>query len=195
MANVQTQFEVRSDRVAGHGDMRVQRPDGRWIVIEVKSVRTMPTQPDPRHVGQAKSYAVLSWADGFDVAGVLLVYVARDDLRITEFWMAFSDTWTSELNGRIAELDGYLTSRDALPPRLPGTRSRRSRACYGCAWMDRCWDQPMIGRSGIRRRHGQLSDSKRLEQLQTLAQDGVRVRRALRGYGGHQDGACWRCAC
>lgn len=149
-----SQFPVKYEgRVTGHGDLLVRRVlDGRWLVIEVKSTRTPPDRPDPRHVSQAQSYAAMAAREGRDIAGALLVYVGRDDLRMREFFWPFDAGWIVQLALKIDELDGYLAA-GTVPDRPDVARNRKAAMCYGCPFMTRCWGASGVASARTRRAH------------------------------------------
>lgn len=153
------EFEVRGERDAGHGDVLLELEDGRWVVVEIKSVRAAKPAVDARHLGQARHYAVRArtsgvWVDegttfigplGDRLAGVVLVYVGRESADVTDHFFAYDVGWEKAVEKRITELDAYRVRPDALPPRIDNARSTKSRACFGCPYATRCWTHDGAG--------------------------------------------------
>lgn len=150
------EFRIHAGNIVGAGDALVKLTDGRWIIIEVKSIKKWGIKlglPKPHHVSQAKVYAWAVKHYGFfvgeddpyffepkDVAGILMVYVEKEELDIVEKFIPWSDEWNGEIAERLIELDMYREEPEALPPRLPYTKEgKRHWMCGYCPYATKCY--------------------------------------------------------
>lgn len=147
------EFEIGSGIEAGNGDALIELEDGTWVVVEVKSTKEAHPKLDERHARQAAHYAVHARTRGVRagdeeipplgdrLTGVLLVYVGKDALDVTEYWLPYETAWEQRLDDRLVHLGTYKDDPKSLPPRLTNAKSTKSRACYGCPWVDLCWNR------------------------------------------------------
>src|SRR3972149_7309043 len=118
VAECYSEFEVNVEEanVVGHGDMLIRLDDGRWFVVEVKSIKKWGMKmglPKEQHVLQAEVYA---WAVrnhgckvintgphgdtfkpipplGDKLVGIIMVYLEREELHIVEKVILWDDKW------------------------------------------------------------------------------------------------------
>lgn len=155
------EFRINMGHTVGAGDALVYA-DGKWFVVEVKSIKRagmLRGLPKEHHVNQAKVYA---WAvknygffvddssiiDGVryyepvDVAGILMVYVEKEELQIVEQWIPWDDAWNGEIAERLVELDMYRDDPDSLPPRLPYSgKGKKHWMCGYCPYLTKCYKE------------------------------------------------------
>ena len=153
-------IDVPERGVVGHGDILVELSSGKWIVVEVKSIKKMGMRmglPKEQHVSQAMIYA---WAvknygcfiviDGAEVyfpplgdllLGVHMVYVEKEDLTIAEIPLDYQPDWDESVEERLDLLELYRGDPDSLPPRLPaGAKGKVHWMCNYCAFRTKCYD-------------------------------------------------------
>jgi hypothetical protein len=154
------EFEVRHNNEIGHGDVLLELMADEWAVVEVKSSKERHPKLDPGHAAQAQTYAVHArtrgvWTSGGEhieplgdkLTGALVVYVGKQAMDLTEYWLPYDVSWETRLASRIAALEEYRADPGSLPPRLASARSVKSPACYPCPFLDRCWQQDGVGRA------------------------------------------------
>lgn len=166
-----SEFSIRSQlNEKGHGDALLELEDGTFIVIEAKSARKTSFKFGMKddHAKQGSSYAVQArvegvWVDdpaaeggkrfieplGEKLAGVLVVYIEKEDLHIKQYWLPYDRAWEERIRERIAHLEAYKSDPESLPPRLPMTKKGgklvKNWMCGGawgsCPFLDKCWKQ------------------------------------------------------
>jgi CRISPR/Cas system-associated exonuclease Cas4 (RecB family) len=158
------EFEINVEdyNVTGHGDILVKLKNGKWIVIELKSIRKSAMRfgmPKEHHVNQAIVYA---WAVhdhgvlatdalggiheipplGDALIGVQIVYIEKEDLDIVPYSLTWKDEWRSKVVKRWAEAKVYMDDPESLPARLPKTKAGQYRwECNYCPFKTMCWRQ------------------------------------------------------
>lgn len=161
--------DIPALNVTGHCDTLIQHGENDWELLEFKSIGSRGMQygdlPKPEHEEQARTYAyglrhvggvvpgpMVAFADNEDIVipplgdalnRLRLVYFSRDDLRAMEYVLPVDVDWEDEFVHRMARLERFRQSPDALPPRLPlGKNGKRNWLCAGyCQFRSRCWDQ------------------------------------------------------
>ena len=158
------EIDVESANVVGHGDTLVKLKDGRWILVEVKSIKKMGMKfglPKPDHVSQVKVYAWAARNHGFyhiDVdledrmeerihhpplgkalVGIVLVYMEKEDLKIVEVPFDWDDSWNGEIAERLVDLEMYRADPMSLPPRLPYVGGKKDWHCNYCPFKTKCY--------------------------------------------------------
>lgn len=150
------EFEVWGAGIAGHGDAIVQLDDGKWYIIEIKSIKKAGMRlglPKEQHVQQAKMYAWMVRQYGFfysethfdpkDISGILMVYVEKEELQIVERFIPWDDTWNGEIAEQLVELNMYKDDKESLPPRLPYTaKGKKHWMCNYCPYLTKCYSDP-----------------------------------------------------
>ena len=161
VASYYPEFRIEAATEEGHGDVLVELEDGTFIVVEVKSTKEAHPKLDDRHSRQVAHYAVHArtrgvWTDvgdrieplGDRLIGALVAYIGKDALDVTEYWLPYDVTWEARLAARLEELE-QLRAAPGLPPRQTDGKSRKSRACFGCPWLDTCWGGDLSARSRL----------------------------------------------
>lgn len=155
-------IDVPEYDVYGHGDILIKLKSGKWIVIELKSIRKSSMRfgmPKEHHVDQATVYA---WAArehgviakdalgvehvipplGKDLAGVVIVYIEKEDLIIAEYPLAWKPEWKNRIIQRWAEVEVYKNDPESLPPRLALTKAGKLPwQCNYCPYKTMCWKE------------------------------------------------------
>lgn len=162
------EFEINVDKhnVTGHGDglIRVRFKDGvfRWVLVEIKSIRKSAFKYGLKeeNLKQAITYAwavryfgceALSLATGLmepilplgeQLAGMLIIYLEKEDLDVREHFVPWSEDMANEMLDRLAYLDQYRADPNSLPPRIPKDKNgRKNWQCRFCPFQTKCWDQ------------------------------------------------------
>ena len=154
--------DVPEYQILGHGDILVKLKNGKWIVVELKSIRKAAMKfgmPKEHHVDQAIVYA---WAAhdhglkaldamgvekeipplGDDLIGVIIVYIEKEDLDIAEFPLVYKPAWKTRVIERWAAVKVYMDDPESLPSRLPLLKSgKKPWPCNYCAFTDKCWKE------------------------------------------------------
>lgn len=174
LVEVYPEFTLESKlEEAGHGDALIHYVNGDvdiWFVLEAKSSRKSSFKFGLKedHAKQGSSYAVSArtmgvwvedpsapegkrWIDplGDKLAGVLVLYLEKEDLHTQEYWLPYDEAWETRLQERLAHLETYRADPESLPPRLPmskrGGKLVKNWMCGGawgsCPFFDRCWKQ------------------------------------------------------
>lgn len=152
--------EVRLDapdlRVTGHADGLIKHDDGSWEVLEFKTISSRAFQygdlPKADHVGQLALYmkVLREYGGRFLEAAILplgdtltrgrVVYVSKDDLRISEHPVTWSAAKDEEITAKLDRLE-YHREAGTLPERLPMNGSKRHYLCGYCPFQDHCWGE------------------------------------------------------
>ena len=147
-------------RVTGHADGLLTHVDGSWEVLEFKTISSRAFQygdlPKPDHVGQLslymkvlREYGGRSGPEKFQevipplgerLARGRVIYVSKDDLRIGEYGITWSDAKDEEIRAKLARLESYREA-GTLPDRLPVNGSKRHYLCGYCPFQDHCWGE------------------------------------------------------
>ena len=124
--------------VGGYIDMVALDSTGQIAAYEIKTCKTLPSEPKPSHLSQALVYATLG---GFD--RVHIVYVSRmvqdwpnPDPLIKVFTINTADT-IEDVAANILYSCNLMNGAEA-PPRP--SHFRKHRECQFCDFTTRCWD-------------------------------------------------------
>lgn len=157
--------EVKLDypdiRVSGAVDGLVQHFDGTWEVLEYKTINSNAFRyndlPKEDHKLQAGIYLLVLREHGGVAANgavipplgdlltsVRFVYLSKDDLKIAEYDMPWTDELEAEIRSRLYTLEYHLEEQ-TLPDRLPlvekKTGPARDYRCGYCPFLDTCWEE------------------------------------------------------
>jgi CRISPR/Cas system-associated exonuclease Cas4 (RecB family) len=161
--------------IKGAADGLVRLANGRWIVLEFKSINSMAFRfndlPKEDHRGQASVYMdvlrthggtaelsdgtpVILPPFGEELTRATFAYVSKDDLKVEEFTMLWTDAKAEVIDERIHVLSTHLDA-GTLPRRLPPTvktnkttkktTSSRNYACGYCPFQTKCWNEDEEG--------------------------------------------------
>lgn len=154
------EIDVPSLGVVGHGDILIRLEDGRWYMVEVKSIKKWGMKmglPKENHVQQAMVYAWAVRNQGFNVdkgdglmvlmpplgdklVGIIMVYMEKEELFIVEKPIPWDDSWNGQVAERLVELGMYKDDPDSLPPRLPyAAKGKRHWLCGYCPYTTKCY--------------------------------------------------------
>lgn len=157
------EIEYPEMRVKGNADGIIQLKDGTWQVLEFKTINSMAFKygglPKPEHITQLSTYI---WAirangatyrDGNLMGNIApldeldrgrIAYVSKDDLRVEEFNIFYTEEREIELAKKVQELQLHADN-ETLPGRLPMYIKKndwvRAWQCGYCAWQDTCWEE------------------------------------------------------
>lgn len=162
-------------RIKGHVDGLVKLANGRWIVLEFKTINSNAFKyadlPKEDHKGQASVYlsvlrdygGTAELADGTpivippmgdELTRATFAYVSKDDLRIEEFTLLWSEGKAEVIDERLRVLEAHEKA-GTLPRRLPDqvktnkktgkTTVSRHYLCGYCPFRDLCWDEDEEG--------------------------------------------------
>jgi hypothetical protein len=157
-------------RIKGSVDELLGFSNGTWVVLEFKSINSMAFRfndlPKEDHRGQASVYmqslrengGIGTLADGTEVfipplgdklTRATFAYVSKDDLKIEEYTLHWSDAKAEVIEERLEILETHLeagTTPRRLPPETKVNnktgKSTTSRAylCRYCPFQDYCWN-------------------------------------------------------
>lgn len=106
--------------------------DGREVLVEVKSTKTLPDAPRPENIMQLQfyMYATRVW-DG------ALVYIQKDNLQTRTFHIRCRKETAHKILDRFENLHKSL-AEDKMPEAEAKFNSKMQWACGYCDWSDEC---------------------------------------------------------
>lgn len=142
----------------GSADALVRRGD-KWSVIEVKSIAKGSLRyggmPKEHHQTQAQMYAFGIQEEGFtyeDAMGVvggrspveidtiIYAYLEKENLRVYEYEQDYTASTHAQVGDYLRGLNEYVEDGQALPKRLPVTKSgKKPWPCNYCPFAQKCW--------------------------------------------------------
>lgn len=162
-------------RIKGSADGLIRYGNGTWEVLEFKTINSNAFRyndlPKEDHKGQGSVYidllrtygGIATLADGTevelppmgdDLRRVRFVYISKDDLKIEEFTMLWTDGKAQVIDERLEILEVHEAA-GTLPRRLPPTvktnkktgktTTSRNYLCGYCSFQDRCWNEDPEG--------------------------------------------------
>jgi len=144
--------------IVGHTDGLAEMDNGTWEVHEYKTINSMAFKyndlPKPDHELQACVYIKCIREYGLPGLSVpplgealsraRLIYVSKDDLRIEECTVFYTEAKDQEIERRIGVLQLHREA-GSLPARLPMTVKKgvetRAWQCGYCPYATKCWDE------------------------------------------------------
>ena len=146
-------------KVTGSLDVLVEFDDGRWELIELKTINSKAFAyrdlPKEDHVKQVSTYMAALREFGAEndyieplhdrLQRARIVYISKDDLRIEEFTVIHSEAREVEIAERVAVLESHRAA-GTLPDRLPDTvdsktgKPRHDWRCGYCVYATTCWE-------------------------------------------------------
>lgn len=147
--------------IVGSADLIVRVGD-EWEVVELKTINSRAFQygdtPKVEHVMQLQTYMYAIRSNGFTVAGVgptedvvfdaapfkdltkgRLVYISKDDMKMAEYTIEYSEELARSIVDKVAKLDYHLKS-NTLPERLPEEKGKKHWLCGYCEFKTKCWE-------------------------------------------------------
>ena len=146
--------EIPVLNIVGTADQVVQVDLERWELHEYKSINSRAFSyndlPKPDHVGQVTPYMRGLRENGSPSRGIpplgdrltkaRITYVSKDDLKISEHAVLYTEAKSDDLTLRVAALDPYRNGT-GLPVRLSlDAKGKKSWQCGFCNFATKCWE-------------------------------------------------------
>jgi len=116
------------------------RFNGKWVVIDKKTCREIPSQPRPHHITQLEYYRAMLHEHGQPVDYGVILYINVDNVRVKPYVIEFTrdvEEVKREMKERRERLEKALKT-GVLPPR------NVSWLCRYCPWCNLCFTIELV---------------------------------------------------